>query len=332
MDRDASSRMDDANVLITGGLGFIGSSVAHRAVDLGANVTIYDSMMPQFGGNIANINGIEDKVVTVHGDIRDFDMLKQYVKDQDFIFHCAGQVSHMDSMSNPFFDLDINCKGTLNVLEAARMVSDTAKLIFTGTRSQIGRMKYSPVDENHPEFPIDIYSANKSVSEKYHLIYYQTYGMPAVSMRLSNVFGPRAQIKQKGYGIVNYLVRMALLKETITVYEPGTQTRDFIYIDDAVDALVLAAEKSESAGEVFFVGSGKETTFVEVVKLIIKTADSGDWKLIPWPQERRAIEVGDVVLSIDKAKRVLDWCPRTSLVEGLSKTVSFYKQRMMDYL
>ena len=324
--------MDGQNVLITGGLGFIGSNIAHRAVELGANVTIYDALMPQYGGNSANIAEIRNKIVDVRADIRDFDLLKKHVKNQDVVFHCAAQVSHVYSLSDPYLDIDINCRGTANLLEAARRFNDDVKIIYAGTRSQVGKMEYSPIDEKHPEFPTDIYSANKSVAEKYNLIYYRTYGIPTTSLRISNTYGPRAQIKQQGYGIINYLVRMAILNEVITVYEPGTQTRDCIYVDDVVDSMIMAAQNDKANGEVFFVGSGKDVTFIDLVKLIIKLAGSGSWVFTPWPSERKSIEVGDISLNIDKIRRLLDWHSNTILEEGLTKTIEFYRDRLQYYL
>lgn len=325
-------RMDGQRVLITGGLGFIGSNLAHHLVKLGANVTLYDALLPQYGGNLVNIQEIKDKVVDVRADMRDFNKLTEHVKNQDVIFNCAAQVSHVGSMTDPYTDIDINCTGTINLLEAARKFNDDVKIVYTGTRSQVGRMEYSPIDEKHPEFPPDIYSANKSVAEKYHLIYYKAYGIPTTSLRLSNTYGPRAQIRHKGYGIINYLIRMAILNEVITVYEPGTQTRDCIYVDDVVNSMILTAQSSNSNGEVFFVGSGKDVTFVDLVKLIVKVAGSGEWRFVPWPSERKSIEVGDISLNIEKIRRSLGWHPKTSLEEGLKTTIEFYRDRVHNYL
>ena len=325
-------RMDGTNVLITGGLGFIGSNLAHHLVGLGANVAIYDDLVPQYGGNLANIREIKDKIVNVRADIRDLNKLTENVKDKDVIFNCAAQVSHVDSMTDPYTDIDINCIGTINLLEAARKYNDDVKIVYAGTRSQVGKMEYSPIDEKHPEFPTDIYSANKSVAEKYHLIYHKAYGITATSLRMSNIYGPRAQIKNKGYGIINYLIRMAILNEVITVFEPGTQTRDCLFVDDVVDAMILAAQNDATNGEVFFVGSGQEVTFIDLVKLIVKKANSGDWKFVPWPAERKSIEVGDISISISKFHRVVNWFPKTNLEKGLEQTIKFYNKRIHDYL
>ncbi len=324
--------MSQKNVLITGGLGFIGSNLAHKLVSLGANVTIYDALLPQYGGNLANIKEINEKTRDVRADMRNFEQLKEHVKNQDIIFNCAAQVSHIDSMKDPYNDIAINCVGTINLLEAARKFNDDVKIVYAGTRSQVGRIEYSPANEKHPEFPTDIYSANKSAAEKYHLIYYRSYGIPTTSLRISNAYGPRAQIKQKGYGIINYLIRMALQNETITVYEPGTQKRDFIYIDDVVDSMIQAAQSDLANGEVFFVGSGKETTFVNMVKLVIDIAGSGTWKFVSWPPERKSIEVGDISLDLRKIQRLLKWNPKVDLEEGLRKTVEYYRERIRDYL
>jgi UDP-glucose 4-epimerase len=323
-------RMDDQNVLITGGLGFIGSNLAHHMVKLGANVTIYDALLPTYGGNLANIKEIKDEIVDVRADMRDFDSLKEQVKDQDVIFHCAAQVSHIESMSDPWTDIDINCRGTINLLEAARRFNDDVKIVYAGTRSQVGKMEYSPIDEKHPEFPTDIYSSNKSIAEKYHLIYHRAYGIPTTSLRISNTYGPRAQIRQKGYGIINYFIRMAILNEVITVYEPGTQTRDCIHVDDVVDAMILAAQSKKADGEVFFVGSGRDVMLIDLVKIIIKIAGNGMWKFVPWPSERKSIEVGDVALSIEKIQRVLGWYPKTTLEEGLEKTYKWIETKLRE--
>lgn len=324
--------MNGQNVLITGGLGFIGSNLAHRMVELNANVTTYDALLPQYGGNLANIKGIKDEIVDIRGDIRDFDTLKEQVKDQDVIFNCAAQVSHVDSMNDPLTDIDVNCRGTINLLEAARRLNDDVKIVYAGTRSQVGKMEYSPINEKHPEFPTDIYSANKSAAEKYHMIYYTAYGIPTSSVRISNAYGPRAQIRHKGYGIINYLIRMALLNEVITVYEPGTQTRDCIYVDDVVDAMLLAAQSNKADGEVFFVGSGKSVMFIDLVKLITKIVGNSGWKLVPWPPERKSIEVGNISLTIEKIQRILGWYPKTTLEEGLEKTIAYYRDRIREYL
>lgn len=324
--------MKGQNVLITGGLGFIGSNLAHHLVKLGAEVTILDSMFPQYGANFANIRGIEEKIKVVKGDIRKMELVKQNVVNKQVIFSCAAQVSHIDSMKDPYFDVDINCKGNLNVLEAVRRYNDQARIVYTGTRSQVGLMQYSPVDENHPEFPTDIYSVNKSAAEKYHLIYHASYGIFATSLRITNTYGPRAQIRHPGYGVVNYFIRLAIEGKTITVYEPGMQTRDVVYVDDVVDCLLLAALKKEANGQVFNVASGKSIPFIELVKLIVKAAGTGTYKLVPWPEERKAIEVGDVHISIEKAKKLLGWYPKTRLEDGLSETIKYFRANLVDYV
>lgn len=325
-------RMDGQSVLITGGLGFIGSSIAHVSVGLGAKVTIYDALLPQYGGNLANVKEIRDKVTLVKGDIRDFDRLSKYVTDQDLIFNCAAQTGHIDSMRDPYLDIDINCRGMMNVLEATRRFNDNAKIVYTGTRSQIGKMRYSPMDEVHPEFPHDIHAANKSVAEKYHLIYHKAYGIPTTSIRFTNTYGPRAQTKSPTYGVLNYFIGLAVQDKTITVYEPGTQTRDCIYVDDVVDALILAAQSEATSGEVFFVASGKEVKFIDFVKILVKLAGSGRYELVPWPKERTSIEVGDISISFKKINERLGWHPKTNLETGLRKTIEFYKENIQDYL
>ncbi|MHA1578941.1 MAG: SDR family NAD(P)-dependent oxidoreductase [Candidatus Freyarchaeota archaeon] len=325
-------RMDGQEVLVTGGLGFVGSNLAHRLVELGARVTIYDALLKPYGGNMANIKEIQDKVEVVIGDVRDFDKLKNYVKDKDIIFNNAAQSSHLISMEDPLLDIDINCRGIMNVLEACRKYNDSAKIVYSGSRGQLGKLEYSPADERHPENPLDIYGVNKVAGEKYHLVYHRIYGMRTTSIRMNNGYGPRAQIKHPKFCILNWFIRQALLNEVITVYGDGKQTRDYNYIDDMVDALILAAQSSKADGEVFLLGSGKEIPIIDLIKLIIKIVGQGEYKHVPWPKESKAIEIGNFFVSYEKIHKTLGWHPVTPIEEGLRKTVEFYKERLEEYV
>lgn len=319
-------------ILILGGMGFMGSNTAHRLVAAGGRVTIFDAMFPQYGANPANLMGIEDRVKVVKGDIRDFEELKKHVRDKDVIFNYAAQVSHIDSMTDPLLDIDINCRGNINVLEAVRQCNDGARLVLASTRSQVGRLVYDPVDEKHPEFPTDIYSANKSAAEKYHLIYHRAHGMFATSLRLTNLYGPRAQVKSATYGVVNYFIRLAIEGKTITVYEPGTQRRDCLFIDDAVAAMLLAGSDKMADGEVFNVASGTTFPLVEIIKKIVSIAGSGNFVLTPWPEHRKKIEVGDVSMSIAKIRETLGWEPHVVLDEGIASTLEYFRRVMAAYV
>jgi UDP-glucose 4-epimerase len=319
-------------VLILGGMGFMGSNTAHWLVKAGSRVTIFDAMFPQYGANPANLKGIESKVNVVKGDIRDFDELKKQVQGKDVILNYAAQVSHIDSMSDPLFDIDINCRGNINVLEAVRQRNDRARLVLASTRSQFGKLMYDPVDEKHPEFPTDIYSANKSAAEKYYLIYHLTHGIFASSLRITNVYGPRAQVKSATYGVVNYFIRLAIEGKTITVYEPGTQKRDCLFVDDAVSAMLLAGADERANGEVFNVASGATYPLLDIVKKIISIAGSGNFVLAPWPEDRKKIEVGDVSMSNAKIRGLLGWTPTVGLEDGIARTVEYFRPVISAYV
>ncbi|MFW9994127.1 MAG: NAD-dependent epimerase/dehydratase family protein [Candidatus Odinarchaeota archaeon] len=327
-----SGSIEGKNILILGGLGFIGSNLAQTLCRYDCTITIFDALIEGLGGNLANIKEIKDEVQLVKGDIRDFALVEQHVRDKDIIFNCAGQTDHVRSMKEPFLDIDINCRGIMNVLEAVRTVNDSAKIVFTGTRSQFSKMVYSPFDEDHPEFPSDIYSANRSVGEKYHLIYYRAHGIKSTSLRLTNIYGPRSPISHGGHNVINFFVRLAITDQTIPIYQPGQQKRDILFIEDAVDSLIGAAITDRSDGEVFIVGSGKPVPLIDIAKMIVNYAGSGEVTLVPWPENRKKIEVGDVVLNIDKIKKILGWNPRTNFEEGIKKTISFYRGRLNEYI
>jgi len=324
--------MPSERVLITGGAGFIGSNLAHALVNLKADITIVDALLPQYGGSLLNLKEIKDKIRFVKGDFRDLKLMKQLVKDKDFIFNCAAQVSHTISIKDPFLDIDLNCRGNLTVLEALRQKNDKAKVIYAGTRGEIGKLKYRPIDENHPTDPVDMNGIDKLAAEKYHLLYNDLYGIRASSLRINNTYGVRHQMKSGDYGIVNWFIRKAMLNEPIKIFGTGEQTRDYNYIADIVDAMLLAAQNKKADGEVFMLGSGKETKFIDVVKLIIKTVGSGSYKLVPWPKERKAIEIGNFVVSYKKINNLLGWFPKTSFETGIKKTVVWYRPRLKAYL
>jgi UDP-glucose 4-epimerase len=324
--------MSGKSALVTGGLGFIGSNLAHLLVSLGAKVTVYDACLDPYGWNFANIREIRDKVGFVKADVRDAGKIAAAVKGQDFVFHCAAQVSHSASMSDPFLDVDINCNGTLRLLEACRKHADGAKIIHAGTRGQIGRQVYSPVDEAHPTDPADIYGIDKLAAEKYCLLYGSTYGMRACSLRINNTYGPRHQMRHAKFGVLNWFVRLALEGKALTVFGKGGQVRDYNYVDDVSAALALAAQKGRSDGQVYNLGSGRRTRFVDMAKAVVKAAGSGRVESVPWPEGRRRIEVGDFFVSYAKIRRELGWAPKVGLEEGLEKTVGFYRERLKEYV
>jgi len=324
--------MPSENVLITGGAGFIGSNLAHALVNLKADVTVLDALLPNYGGSLLNLKGIQDKIEFVKGDFRDLKLMKKLVKDKSLIFNCAAQVSHTISIKDPFLDIDLNCKGNMAVLEAVRQENDNAKIIYAGTRGEIGKLKYSPIDEKHPTNPVDMNGINKLAAEKYHLLYNDLYDIKTSSLRINNTYGIRHQMKSGDYGIVNWFIRRAMLNEPIKIFGKGEQTRDYNYVGDVIDAMLLAAQNKKADGEVFMLGSGKETKFIDMVKLIINTVGSGSYEQVPWPKERKAIEIGNFVVSYKKINELLGWYPKTSIEEGIKKTVEWYKPRLDDYL
>lgn len=319
-------------ILITGGIGFIGSNLAHKCLELGAEVTIYDCLEPHSGGNTYNIHDIKDSVNLVLSDILHLDDVCGHIVDKDIVFNCAASTSHPFSMRDPMFDIDVNSKGVINLLEAARRFNKDTKFIHLGTTTQIGKLHYSPADETHPEFPTDIYSANKSVSEKYVLIYGKAYNMQVTVVRLPNVFGPRAAIHSKEFNFVNYFIGLALQGKEITVFGEGKQMRNLVYIDDCVSALIMASQSDRTNGEVLFAVGDKHYSVAEIAKGIVKHIGSGSVKFIEWPEDRKAIEVGDAIISNKKIKSVLNWHPRFDLETGLIETKEYFIPCLEQYL
>lgn len=328
----AVSNMTDKKVLITGGLGFIGSNLAHRCVELGARVSIYDNLDPHSGGNLYNIKDIRDVVELHFHDLMNFDLLSDHVCDQDIIFNCAASTSHPFSMREPWLDLDVNSRAVVNLIEAIRRFNSTAKLVHIGTSTQLGSLHYNPADEYHPEFPTDIYSANKSVSEKYVLIYARAHGLRATVIRLANVFGPRAAIHSAEFTFNNYFVGLSLQDKDITVYGDGKQLRNVLYADDAINALILAAETQDSNGKTFFAVGDHHYSVSQIAEVTVRNIGKGRVKYIPWPEERKSTELGDAVISNKKIKEFLGWSPIFGLDEGLQKTKAYYETCLDEYV
>ncbi len=318
-------------VLITGGLGFIGSNIAQKFVKLGAQVTIYDMLDPKSGGNIHNISGIEGSVQVLKQDIRNFESVCTAISGQDIIFHCAAYTSHPNSMKDPLMDIEVNCKGTINVLEAARRFNPDVKFIHIGTSTQIGKMHYQPIDELHPEFPVDIYSANKSVSEKYVSIYGHAYRMKTAVVRFANVFGPRSNIRSPDFGFMNYFIGLALQDKDLTVFGEGKQQRNVSYIDDCVDALVAVSQSERSWGQVFFAASDEQCTVAEIAEAITREI-GGRVRYVDWPSDRQVIEIGDSVVTNQKIKSFVDWKPQWDLARGLKEAGLYFRPNLKRYL
>ena len=320
------SSYSNRNVIITGGLGFIGSNLAIRLVTLGANVLLLDSMLPLYGGNMFNIDSIKDRVRINFSDIRDRHSMDYLIRDQDYIFHLAGQLSHVDSITDPFTDVNININGTLAVLESSRQYNPDLKVIFTGTRGQYGRSVKLPVDENAPTNAKGIYAISNLAAEKIILMYNEVHGVRGVCLRITNTYGPRHQMKHNRYGVLNWFIRLALDGECIPVFGDGSILRDFVYVDDTVEALLLAGASERANGEIYNVGTSHPISFLDLAKAITQITGTGSWSFAPFTDERKQLEPGDYYSDISKIGRHLGYKQSISLEEGLTKTIEFYRR------
>ncbi len=320
-----------ARALITGGMGFIGSNLAIALVDLGCAVTIADAMIPGYGGNLFNVAPIRDRVTVNFCDVRDVHVMNYLVQGQDFVFHLAGQVDHILSLTDPFPDIDINIKGTAVLMEACKHHNPSARVVYTGTRGQYGPAVSLPVSETAPTHPKGIYEISRLTAEKIIQVYHDVHGIYAVLLRVTNVYGPRAQMLHSRYGVVNWFVRLALDDATIKVFGDGKIKRDFLYVDDCVQAILMAAVCDGGRGEVMNVGVDQPTDFLELAEILIEVAGSGRWEFAPFSPERKAQEPGDFYSDITKIRRLLGWEPTTSLRYGLAQTVDFYRQHKAHY-
>ncbi len=319
------------NVLITGGVGFIGSNLAMHLVQLGANVTLVDSLIPEYGGNLFNIEQIKDNVRVNISDVRDEHSMKYLIKNHDYLFNLAGQTSHTDSMNNPYPDLEINVRAQLFILEACRRYNPDIKVVFAGTRQIYGKPEHLPVDERHQLHPVDINGINKMAGEWYHLVYNNVYGVRSCVLRLTNTYGPRMRVKDARQTFLGIWIRLLIEGKPIVVFGDGKQIRDFNYIDDVVDALLAAACSNDSNGQVYNLGADDPISLKDAAKLLIEINGQGTYEMIPFPQDRKVIDIGDYYGDYRKIRSRLGWKPTTSLKDGLKKTLDFYKQFHLHY-
>ncbi len=320
-----------SKVLITGGLGFIGSNIANRLISLGVEVSILDSLNPLYGGNLANIEEIKDKVELVIGDVRDEKVVEKMVVGKNFIFDLAAQVRHSDSLSMPLEDLDVNCRGRLIVLEACRKFNPQVKIIFSSSRMVYGKVQGQQVDETASTTPLSLYGIHKLTAEKYFLTYFRDFGIKSTILRISNPYGPRQQVKHGKYSLPGWFMRMLVEDKPITIFGDGLQLRDYIYIDDLVEAFLSLAKAENTNGEIFNCGYGESIYFKDMVEELIKTVGHGEIRYVPWPKEYSVVETGDSNLDISKIKKFVNWKPEVDLKTGFSKMASFYKDNKEKY-
>jgi UDP-glucose 4-epimerase len=319
-------------VLITGGLGFIGSNLARELLELGAAVTIVDSLVSEYGGLLYNVAGIEDRLTVNISDVRDEHSLRFLVRDQNVLFNLAGQTSHLDSMTDPYTDLEINARSQLSILEACRHENPGITVVFASTRQLYGRPRYLPVDESHPIAPVDVNGINKAAGEWYHLLYGDVYGIRTTVLRLTNTYGPRMRVRDARQTFLGIWIRHALADEEIVIFGEGSQRRDLTYVDDAIAAFLLAAAREEAAGRVYNLGGIGHVSLLELGETLTRIAGSGRIKLIPFPDDRKAIDIGDFYADSSLIRRTLGWHPITPLREGLTRTIEFYRAHLDKYV
>ena len=318
-------------VMVTGGLGFIGSNLVRQLADAGAEVLIVDSLFPDYGGNPFNIHGLEDRVRVNISDVRDATSMEALVRDREIIFNLAGQVSHIDSMRDPHTDLEINCRAQLSMLEACRKFNPQIRVVYAGTRQVYGRPDRLPVDETHLVRPADINGVNKAAGEAYHLLYNNVFGIRACSLRLTNVYGPRQLIRHNRQGFIGWFIRLAIEGQEIQVFGDGSQMRDFVYVDDAADAFMRAGATDACDGEVFNVGGDEPISHKDLVALLIDVAGSGSVRFVDWPEEKKRIDIGSFYTDSAKFRGAVGWRPQVDLRSGLERTIAFYRAHLLEY-
>ena len=317
-------------ILILGGIGFIGSNLASRLIELGASVTLVDSMLEQYGGNLENVAGFRDRVSINFSDIRDRHTLGYLVKDIDVIYSMAGQTSHIESMEDPFTDLDINCTCQLAILECCRQFNPEVEILYASTRQIYGRPRYLPVDEKHPISPVDVNGINKYAAEMYYTLYSQVHGMKCTSLRLTNTYGPRQYLKGSQQGFVGIFLRLAIDGELIRIFGDGQQLRDFNYVEDVVDAFLLATGNKALHGGAYNLGHHEKHSLLDFVNTL-KIYTDFETELVPFPASHKVIDIGDYYADYSLFQSLTGWAPKTGLVKGLEKTVRFFEARKRHY-
>ena len=323
--------LENKQVLITGGVGFIGSNLARRLVSLGAEVTLVDSLIPEYGGNLFNIEDIRSRLTLNITDVRDPFAMEYLVQGKDYLFNLAGQTSHLDSMTNPGNDLEINATAQLSILEACRKHNTGVKIVFASTRQLYGKPEYLPVDEAHPVRPVDVNGINKLAGEWYHLLYNNVYGIRACALRLTNTYGPAMRVKDARQTFLGIWIRNMIEGKPILVFGDGEQLRDFNYVDDVVDALLLAATSPVADGQVYNLGSHEVVSLKQVAQILAELSPGASYEIVPFPPERKAIDIGDYYSDYARILKDLGWQPRVDLHQGLTNCIDYYRRHKEQY-
>lgn len=324
-------RFRGARVLVTGGLGFIGSNLALRLVELGAHVTLIDSLTPTYGGNLFNVHGFESRVRVNISDVRDPHSMRHLIQGQDILFNLAGQTSHLDSMNDPYTDLDINCRSQLSILEACRHHNPGVRVVFASTRQIYGKPDYQPVDEKHLLRPVDVNGINKMAGEWYHILYNNVYGVRACALRLTNTYGPRMRIKDARQTFLGVWIKLLLEGKPFEVWG-GEQLRDFTYVDDCVHAMLLAAVNDGAYGKVYNVGGHPPLSLRRLAELLVDVSGGGEFAVKEFPADRKRIDIGDYYADDAAIRAALGWQPVVSLAEGLRRTVDYFRAHLPHYV
>ena len=324
--------ISNKKILITGGLGFIGSNLTRRLVESGNNVKIIDSLIPEYGGNLRNVHDIQDKITVSQSDVRDVAAIKNLIKGHDYLFNLAGQTSHLDSMHDPITDLDINAKAQLSILEACRKYNPDIRIVFASTRQIYGKPKYLPVDEKHPRHPVDVNGINKIAGEQYHILYQEVYGIASSVLRLTNTYGPRMRIRDARQTFLGIWIRNLLEGKPIQVFGDGKQCRDYNYVEDVLDALLIGATEKNAIGKVYNLGAPDPLSLEDTAKIMCQRIEGGDYQMIPFPEDRKAIDVGDFICDYSAFRDQFGWEPKVSFEDGIQRSLEYFQGDIEHYI
>jgi len=327
-----STYISNKKILITGGLGFIGSNLTRRLIEYGNTITVVDSLIPVYGGNLRNVHDIQEKISLNLSDVRDVATINDLIKGHDYLFNLAGQTSHLDSMHDPITDLDINAKAQLSILEACRKYNPDISIVFASTRQIYGKPNYLPVDEKHPRHPVDVNGINKIAGEQYHILYHEVYGISSSVLRLTNTYGPRMRIKDARQTFLGIWIRNLLEGKPIQVFGDGKQRRDYNYVEDVLDALLIAATEKNAVGKVYNLGASDPLSLEDTAKIMCQSIEDSDYQMIPFPEDRKAIDVGDFICDYSAFRDQFGWEPKVSFEDGIQRSLEYFRKEIEHYI